>query len=114
MVLKIITKLLIVMLALLLSAHIIPGIAISGLYAVFISAIFLGFVNLFIRPVLVLLMLPITVLTLGTFIFVVNAFLFWFVSSFISGFTVDGFIPAFLGTLMVSVVSWIGNRFLVE
>ncbi len=114
MALKIITKVLIVMLALLLSAHIIPGIMISGLYAVFISAIFLGFVNLFIRPVLVLLTLPVTILSLGSFIFVVNALLFWFVASFIDGFTVDGFIPALLGTLIVSAVSWVGNRFLVE
>lgn len=107
---RLLFKFLISVFALLLSAYLIPGIEVSGLYTALIAAFLLGFVNLLIRPLLILLTLPITLLTLGLFIFVINALLFWFVASFVEGFTVTGFLPALFGTLVISAVSWIGHR----
>ena len=77
----------------------------------FIVAVLLGALNLLVRPILVVLTLPITFLTLGLFTFVINAFLFWFLSSFIQGFAVTGFFAAFFGALVVSVVSFLGKHF---
>lgn len=112
MLLRLVAKLLLVVFALLLAAYVVPGITVSGFYIALIVAVLLGVVNLIVRPILVILTLPITILTLGLFIFVINALLFWFVASFVDGFDVDGFIPALLGTLIVSVVSWFGNKLL--
>jgi putative membrane protein len=109
---KIIAKLLITILLLLLVANYIPGIEVSGFYIAFIVAIILGVVNLIIRPFLVLLTLPINMMTFGLFTLIINAALFWFVSTFIQGFTVDGFIPAFIGALIISLGSSLGNKFL--
>jgi putative membrane protein len=83
---------------------------VQGLYIAIIAALILGVLNILVKPVLVLLTLPITIVTLGLFIFIINAFLFWFVASFIDGFTVDGFIPALLGSLIVSIISAVGNK----
>jgi len=71
-----------------------------------IAALVLGLINTFIRPVLVLLTLPATVLTLGLFIFVINGLLFWFVGSFVQGFHVAGFWSAILGAIVYSIISW--------
>lgn len=109
---KIIIRILITALGLLLSAYLIPGIIIEGLYIAIITAVILGVLNLIARPILVVLTLPITILTLGLFIFVINAALFWFAASFIDGFTVAGFIPALLGSIIVSLVSTVGNKLL--
>ena len=67
----------------------------------------LGILNILVKPILVILTLPITIVTLGLFIFVINAFIFLFVASLIEGFTVDGFIPALIGSILVSVISLI-------
>ena len=107
----IVIRILITALALLLAAYLIPGIVVSSLYIAIIAAVILGILNLIARPILVVLTLPITVVTLGLFIFVINALLFWFAASFIEGFEVSGFIPALLGSIVVSVVSAIGNKF---
>lgn len=108
----IIARILLTSLALLLAANLIPGIAVGSLYIAIVSAVILGVLNLIIRPILIVLTLPINILTLGLFTFVINAFLFWFAASFIDGFVVNGFWPALLGSLFVSVVSAIGNKFL--
>ena len=108
---KIITKVLIAALALLLTAYLVPGIEVSGVYTAIIAAIILGVLNLFVRPILVILTLPVTILTLGLFVFVINAVLFLFVASFVDGFKVDGFWVALLGSLIVSVISTLGNKF---
>ena len=71
-----------------------------------VAALILGLVNTLIRPLLILLTLPATVLTLGLFIFVINALLFWFVASFVEGFHVAGFWSAFFGWLVYALVSW--------
>lgn len=88
-------------------AYYLPDIGVSGWYAAFITALVLGLVNALIRPLIIILTLPINILTLGLFTLLINAFLFWFVSTFIEGFEVVGFWPAFWGALILSVVSWL-------
>src|SRR3989338_9219573 len=92
-------------LSLILVAYLIPGITISGFYAELVVALVLGLINAVIRPVLVFLTLPISVLTLGLFTLVINAILFWFVSTVIKGFEVENFLAAFFGALVFSVLS---------
>lgn len=89
--------------ALLLLAQLLPGVAVRDLWAALWVALVLGFLNALVRPVLVLLTLPVTLLTLGLFLFVINALLFWAVSGLASGFAVAGFGWALLGSLLYSV-----------
>ena len=111
---ELIAKWFISALSLLASEHLIEGISIESFYTALVIAFFLGLVNAVIRPILVVLTLPVTMLTLGLFIFVINGFLFWFLSTFIKGFDVDGLMPAIMGAIVVSVFSWIGNKFIVK
>ena len=99
-------------LCLLLVAELVPGIEVAGLYPALITALMLGLFNVLVRPILFVLTLPITVLTLGLFAFILNALLFWFVSSFIQGFAVSGFGTALIGSLFMSLASMVGNRWL--
>jgi putative membrane protein len=93
-------------LALLTVAYVMPGIEIASFWTAMVAAVVLGLVNAVIRPILILLTLPATILTLGLFIFVINGLLFWFVGSNLQGFTVSGFWPAFFGALVYSIVAW--------
>ena len=111
---KIIAKWFFSALSLLGAAYLIEGIEVQGFYTALIVAVFLGFINAIIRPILIILTLPVTLLSLGLFIFVINGFLFWFLSTFIKGFDVDGIISAIMGAIVVSVFSWMGNRFIVK
>ena len=79
-----------------------------------ISALMLGLVNALIRPLLILVTLPITLLTLGLFTLVINALLFWFVSSVVAGFQVPDFATAFWGALIYSILTWLVNIALTE
>src|ERR1043166_4424588 len=88
------------------------GITIDNAYAAVIVAVIWGLFGLTIRPLLALLTLPINILTLGLFSFVLNALLFWFISTFIQGFAVAGFIPALVGSAVLAVVSWALHRIL--
>ncbi len=92
--------------AILLASYLIAGIEISGFWAAFFAAAILGVLNAFFRPVLFLLTLPINILSLGLFTFVINAVLLMMVSGVISGFSVRGFGAAFWGSLIISLVSW--------
>lgn len=96
------------------AAYLIPGLSISGWPAALIAGIVLGLVNAVIRPVLVLLTLPFTLLTLGLFIFVVNAICLALTAWFVPGFGIGGFVPALLGALVVSIVSWILSAILID
>jgi putative membrane protein len=107
---SLITRLLLNILALLLVAYVVPGIVVDGFFTALIVAVLLGLLNIFIKPILVLLTLPITILTLGLFTFVINALLFWFVASFVEGFAVSGFWIALLGTILYSIVSGVGSK----
>ncbi len=91
--------------ALLVTAHFINGIELKGVMAALIAALVLGVVNAVIRPLLVLLSLPIQVLTLGLFTFVINALMLWLVSAVVVGFHVAGFAAALVGSLVLAIVS---------
>ena len=93
-------------LALLAVANFVPGIHVDGFTSALIAAFFLGLVNTLIRPLLLLLTLPVTLLTLGLFIFVINGMLFWFVGSVLRGFVVDSFWHGVLGAVLYSIFSW--------
>lgn len=101
-------------LAIVLAGSIIPGISIDGLLSALAGGAALALINAVIRPVLLLLTLPITLVTLGLFIFVLNALCFWLVSAVVPGFHVAGFWPALGGALLVSVMSWIANAFVSD
>ena len=90
---------------LLVASYLIKGIGVNSFYAALITAVFLGLFNALIRPVLLFLTLPINILTLGLFTFVINGSLVMFVASFVKGFTVAGFWPA----LELSLFLWLGS-----
>ena len=94
-------------LALIAVAYLMPLITVSSFGAALIAALVLGLVNAIVRPVLVLLTLPVTILTLGLFIFVLNGLLFWMVASWLEGFHVAGFWSGVLGAILFSLVSWL-------
>jgi len=96
-------------LSLLLVAWIVPGIQVNGFFAALIAALVIGIVNVLIRPILLAITLPINVLTLGLFTFVVNALLLWLVGAIVPGFLVAGFVPALLGSVLLSILSVIIN-----
>jgi putative membrane protein len=93
--------------ALLLVAYLYPGVQVESFFAALMAALVLGLVNAVIRPILVLLTLPVTLLTLGLFLFVINALLFWLVAEIVKGFTVTGFGAALLGSILYSVITLI-------
>jgi putative membrane protein len=110
---RIIARLLINMAALLIIAHILPGvIRVSGWMPAFFAALVLGIVNAIIRPILILLTLPLTLLTLGLFLLVINGFMLWLVSSLVKGFYVNGLWGAVIGSTLISLVSWVLSRIL--
>jgi len=92
--------------ALIAVAYLLPGIKVDGFVSALIAALILGLVNTLIRPVLVLLTLPISIVTLGLFILVINGILFWFVGSVLKGFTVADFWYGLLGAILYSIFSW--------
>ena len=96
------------------AASLIPGIALEGLGGTLLAAVVLGVINAIVRPVLIFLTLPITLLTLGLFIFVLNAFCLWLTSRLVPGIEVHVFAAAFLGALVISAVSWILTAFLSD
>ena len=100
-------------LAIIIAAWLLPGIHISSSLSALLAGVILGFVNAIVRPVLFFLTLPLTLLTLGLFIFVLNAICFALTAWLVPGFSVDGFFSALVGALLVSVVSWILNGIVV-
>ena len=100
--------------AIYLVANVVLGITVAGIGAALVAGLVLGLVNAVVRPILVVLTLPITLVSLGLFLFVLNAFCLWLTSELVSGFEVHGFWPAFLGALVISVVSWVLNAFVSD
>ena len=100
-------------LAIIIAAWLLPGIHITSSLSALLAGVILGFVNAIVRPVLFFLTLPLTLLTLGLFIFVLNAICFALTAWLVPGFSVDGFFSALVGALLVSVVSWILNGLVV-
>jgi putative membrane protein len=108
-----IIRLLITMVAILIIAYLLPNvITVESVMAALVASLCLGIVNTFIRPIIVLLTLPLTVVTLGLFLLVINGLLLWLVSAVVPGFYVNGFWGALLGAVLISMVSWPLTRFL--
>ena len=95
--------------ALLLVAYLVPGFEVGGIYAALIVAVILGVLNAIVRPLLIVLTLPINIITLGLFTFIINALILWFVSTFVKGFDITGFIPALAGALILWFVSLVAS-----
>jgi putative membrane protein len=93
-------------LALLTVAYVMPSIHLDSVGTALVAAVVLGLVNAVIRPILILLTLPATLVSLGLFIFVINGLLFWLVGSYLKGFVVGGFWSGFFGAIVYSIVSW--------
>ena len=100
---KIVIRWLLLAAALLLVANLYPGVQVSSFSSALVAALVLGLLNALLRPILVLLTLPVTVLTLGLFLFVINALMFYFAASLLSGFHVTGFVAALIGSLLYSL-----------
>jgi putative membrane protein len=107
-------RVLVNVLAIFLAAAIVPGIEIRGPLATLGAGLVLGLVNAVVRPVLLVLTLPLTLVTLGLFLFVLNALCLWLTSALVKGFEVHGFWAAFFGALIVSIVSWALTAFLSD
>ena len=101
---KLIVKWLLLASALLLVAYVYDGVQVRSFGAAMIAALVIGLLNTIVRPVLVILTLPVTVLTVGLFIFVINALMFWLASVLLDGFQVRGFLAAFIGSVLYSVL----------
>ena len=99
-------------LSLLLISHLVPGIVVDGFFYALVAAAFLGVLNALVRPVLIVLTLPLTILTLGLFILVLNGFMLMIVSAIIKGFHTNGFWPAFWGAILLSLISWLSSAFI--
>jgi putative membrane protein len=100
--------------ALWVAAQLVPGIVVTGFTPLLLAALVLGLINAVVRPVLLVLTLPLTLMTLGLFIFILNAFCLWLTSRIVSGFVVQGFAAALLGALVVSIVSWLLTAFVSD
>jgi putative membrane protein len=100
--------------ALMLAAQIVPGIYLAGWKPALLAGLVLGLINAIIRPVLIILTFPLTLLTLGLFLLVLNAFCLWLTSVFVPGLEVHGFWAAFLGALLISLVSWVLTAFVSD
>ena len=100
---KIFVRWLLLAAALLLVAHLYSGVAVGSFGAAMLAAFVIGLLNTLLRPILVLLTLPVTVLTLGLFLFVINALMFYFAASMLDGFHVNGFVAALIGSLLYSL-----------
>lgn len=96
------------------ASYLIDGIHVSGFFSAFFAAAILGILNAFLRPVILLLTLPLNILTLGLFTFVINAFMLHMASGVISGFEVHGFWAAVFGSVVISIVSWLASSFINE
>ena len=107
-----IIRLLVVVLGLWLASELVPGIAVRGVGTVLGAALLLGIVNAVVRPLLVILTLPITVLTLGLFLLVINAAMLGLVAWMFDDFTIAGFGSALLGTIVISLTGWLASYFI--
>jgi putative membrane protein len=105
-------RLLVGALGLWLASELVPGIEVKGLWTLLGAALLLGIVNAVVRPLLVILTLPITVLTLGLFLLVINAATLALVAWMLDNFTIAGFWPALLGSIVVSLTGWLASYFI--
>ena len=97
-------------LSIIIVAEFLGAVTVSGAYIALIVALLWGFLNVFIRPLLIFVTLPLNILTFGLFTFVINGLLLFFLASFIDGLSVDGFGWAMVAAALVAVLNWAGNR----
>lgn len=109
---KILLKWLGLTLAVLATAYVVPGISVSSFLTALFVALVLGLVNTFIKPIISLLTLPVNILTLGLFGIILNGLFFWFASMVVTGFVITGFVPALIGSVVVSLIMWIIGLFI--
>jgi putative membrane protein len=100
--------------ALLAVPYLMHSVDVTSIGAALVAALVLGLVNTLIRPVLLLLTLPVTLVSLGLFIFIVNGFMFWLVAQWVDGFHVDSFLSAVGGAVLYSVISWALSTLLLK
>lgn len=100
--------------SIMVTSYLIDGISVDGISSALLAAAVLGILNVFLRPIALILTLPVNILSLGLFTFIINAFLLIITSRLIPGFNVNGFWTAILGSLLISVVSWVINTFASE
>ncbi|HEY8518771.1 MAG TPA: phage holin family protein [Gammaproteobacteria bacterium] len=105
-------RMLITALGLAAASWLVPGVHIAGTGTLILAALLMGIVNAVVRPIVVILTLPLTILTLGLFLLVVNAGMFGLVAALLDGFVVDGFWSALFGWLIVSLVGWLASAFI--
>jgi putative membrane protein len=100
--------------AIMITSYLLKGIHVSGFFSALLAAAILGVLNALFRPILIILTLPINILTLGLFTFIINAILLMMVSGVIAGFEVKGFWSALFGSLLISLVSWVLSSFISD
>lgn len=101
-------------LALLSVAYFVPGIHVDTIWVALIAAVVIGLANILIKPILVILTFPITLITLGLFILVINGLLFWGVGNFLQGFEVKTIMAGIIGALVYSIVSWVLTAIVID
>jgi putative membrane protein len=101
-------------LALLGVAYLVPGIHMSSIWIALVAAVVIGLANMLIKPILVIFTLPVTIITLGLFIFVINGVLFWGVGHFLQGFEVKTLMAGIIGALAYSVISWVLSAIVID
>lgn len=108
-----ILRLIVNVIAILIIAYLFPGLIwVDGFWSALLVAILLGIVNSILRPILIFFTLPLTILTLGLFLLIINGLMLWLVSAVVSGFHVNGFWGAVVGSVLISIVSWVLSRLL--
>ncbi|MBU2621213.1 MAG: phage holin family protein [Proteobacteria bacterium] len=100
--------------AIMVTSYLVDGISVDGILSAFLAAAVLGILNVFLRPIALILTLPVNIISLGLFTFVINAFMLIITSKLIPGFNVNGFWAAVFGSLLISIVSWLISIFAAE
>ena len=108
---SVIIRLLILIVAIYVASYLLPGVRIDSINSLLVVAVVLGLVNAFIKPILILLTLPLTIVTLGIFLLILNGLLVLFVDMVVPGFRVESFFSAILFSIVVSIISWLLSRF---
>jgi putative membrane protein len=94
-------------LSVLIMARVVPGITVDGFVAALMAALAIGFVNMVVYPIMMLLTIPLTILSFGLFLFVLNGLALKLAAAITPGFTIVGFMPAFLGAIVLSILAWL-------
>lgn len=109
---SLLAKLLITMVSLLITAYILPGMVVKGVLAGFIASLILGIVNIFIKPIFIVLTLPLTIMTMGLFLIVINGLMLMLASIIVPGFIIYSFWTSIIAAILLSIVTWFLNQIL--